>query len=134
MFTSCWLEALKITEKIIRENAFEHKKESRVKFNPWLSANLPLNNWAQGECQRCPDWPKSRWLIRWLLWHWLLKPQSLSHQHSYSGCGLHSTGLSHSTYLWKEMSISLYEIHVNYHRRSCTQWIVLIKSNLDLIV
>ena len=41
MSTSWWLEALKITEKIIRENAFEHKKEK-----PGLSANRPSNNWA----------------------------------------------------------------------------------------
>ena len=27
MSTSWWLEALKITEKIIQENAFEHKKK-----------------------------------------------------------------------------------------------------------
>ena len=33
---------LKITEKIIRENAFEHQKKK-----PGLSANQPLNNWAQ---------------------------------------------------------------------------------------
>ena len=32
---------LKITQKIIRENAFEQKK------NPRLSANRPSNNWAQ---------------------------------------------------------------------------------------
>ena len=39
---------LKITEKIIRENAFEHKKKKkRVKFNPGLSANRPSNDWAQ---------------------------------------------------------------------------------------
>ena len=31
----------KITEKIIRENAFEHKKKK-----PGLSANRPSNNWA----------------------------------------------------------------------------------------
>ena len=41
MSTSWWLEALKITEKIIWE------KETRVKFNPGLSANRPSNNWAQ---------------------------------------------------------------------------------------
>ena len=42
------MEALKITEKIIRENAFEHtqKKETRVTFNRGLSANRPSNNWA----------------------------------------------------------------------------------------
>jgi len=35
------------TEKIIRENTFEHKKkETRVKFNPGLSANPPSSNWA----------------------------------------------------------------------------------------
>ena len=40
---------LKITEKIIQENAFEQqqKKEAWVKFNPGLSANRPSNNWAQ---------------------------------------------------------------------------------------
>ena len=38
----------KIREKIIHENAFEQKKkETRVKFNPGLSANWPSNNWAQ---------------------------------------------------------------------------------------
>ena len=37
----------KITEKIIQENAVEKsEKESRVKFNPGLSANRPSNNWA----------------------------------------------------------------------------------------
>ena len=42
------LKVLKITEKIIRENTFEHKKkETGVKFNPRLSANRPLNNWSQ---------------------------------------------------------------------------------------
>ena len=42
------MEALKITEKIIRENAFENKEnsETEVKFNPGLSANRPSNNWA----------------------------------------------------------------------------------------
>ena len=39
---------LKITEKIILENAFEQKeKETRVKFNPGLSANRPSDDWAQ---------------------------------------------------------------------------------------
>ena len=39
---------LEITEKIVRENAFEQKeRESWVKFNPGLSANPPSNNWAQ---------------------------------------------------------------------------------------
>ena len=40
-----WLKALKITEKIIRENAFELKKKK-----PGLSANRPSNNWAQSFC------------------------------------------------------------------------------------
>ena len=31
----------------MRENAFEHKKETLAKFNPRLSANQPSNNWAQ---------------------------------------------------------------------------------------
>ena len=31
-----------VTNKFIRENAFEHKKEK-----PGLSANRPSNNWAQ---------------------------------------------------------------------------------------
>ena len=35
------IESSKITEKIIRENAFEHKKKK-----PGLSANRPSNNWA----------------------------------------------------------------------------------------
>ena len=42
MSTSWWLEALQITEKIIRENDFEHKKKK-----PRLSANWASNNWAQ---------------------------------------------------------------------------------------
>ena len=42
------IEALKIAQKIIRENAFEHEKETWVKFNPGLSANRSSNNWAQG--------------------------------------------------------------------------------------
>ena len=36
------MEALKITEKIIRENAFGQKKKK-----PGLSANRPSKNWAQ---------------------------------------------------------------------------------------
>ena len=36
------MEALKITEEVIRENDFEHKKKK-----PGLGANRPLNNWAQ---------------------------------------------------------------------------------------
>ena len=36
----------KIAQKIIRENAFEHEKETWVKFNPGLSANRSSNNWA----------------------------------------------------------------------------------------
>ena len=44
------MEALKITENIIRVNAFEHKKKkTRVKFNSRLNANRPSNNWAQHE-------------------------------------------------------------------------------------
>ena len=36
-----------MAQKIIRENAFEHKKkEILVIFNPGLSANRPSNNWA----------------------------------------------------------------------------------------
>ena len=35
------------SSKINRENyAFELKKKNGVKFNPGLSANRPLNNWA----------------------------------------------------------------------------------------
>ena len=41
MSTSWWLEALKIAEKIIQENAFEPKKKK-----PGLSANRLSNNWA----------------------------------------------------------------------------------------
>ena len=38
---------LKITEKIIRENAFQQKEiDNRVKFSPDLSANWPSNNRA----------------------------------------------------------------------------------------
>jgi len=40
------LEALKIAQKIIRENAFEDKKKKPRLFNPGLSANQPSNNWA----------------------------------------------------------------------------------------
>ena len=36
-------ESSKNTEKIVRENYFEHKK-----MKPALSANRPSNNWAQG--------------------------------------------------------------------------------------
>ena len=48
-------EALKITEKFLRENSLEHKKKRtyRVKFNPGLSANRPSNNWA-GDCLGLP--------------------------------------------------------------------------------
>ena len=37
-----------ITEKIILENTFEHKKKkkTRIEFNPGLGANRPSNNWA----------------------------------------------------------------------------------------
>ena len=37
---------LKITEKVIRENTFEQKRETRVKFNHGLSANRRSNNWV----------------------------------------------------------------------------------------
>ena len=37
---------LKITEKVIRENTFEQKRETRVKFNHGLGANRPSNNWV----------------------------------------------------------------------------------------
>ena len=41
------IESLKLTEKIIRENAFKHKKkEPGVKFNLWLSANRSSSNWC----------------------------------------------------------------------------------------
>ena len=40
-FHKLMIESSKITEKIIRENAFEHKKKK-----PGLSANRPSNNWA----------------------------------------------------------------------------------------
>ena len=41
------MEALKITKKIIPENAFEHKKKKPgLKFNPGLRANRPSNKWA----------------------------------------------------------------------------------------
>ena len=44
--TQGWM-LLKITEKIIRENAFEQQeKGTRVKMNHGLSANRPSNNWA----------------------------------------------------------------------------------------
>ena len=35
---------LKITKKIIRENAFEQKKKEPGKFNPGLIAYRPSNN------------------------------------------------------------------------------------------
>ena len=38
------MEALKITEKIIQENAFEHKEKKPGLFNPRLSANRLSNN------------------------------------------------------------------------------------------
>ena len=54
MSTSKWLEVLKITEKIIRENAFEHTKNKHG-----LSANRPSNNWAQ-KCKHHVLRPLSR--------------------------------------------------------------------------
>ena len=39
MSTGWLLEALKLTEKIVRENGFEHKKKT-----PGLKANRPSNN------------------------------------------------------------------------------------------
>ena len=47
---SLWLDALKGIEKILRENAFEQKKEKpRLKVNPRvISANGPSNNRALG--------------------------------------------------------------------------------------
>ena len=36
----------RITEKIIRKNAFEQEKKTRVKFN----SNRPSNNWVQENC------------------------------------------------------------------------------------
>ena len=44
------MEALKIAEKIIRENAFEHeKKKPGLHLTPGsLSTNRPSNNWALG--------------------------------------------------------------------------------------
>ena len=46
---SLWLDALKGIEKILRENAFEQKKEKpRLKVNPRVSANGPSNNRALG--------------------------------------------------------------------------------------
>ena len=37
---------LKTTQKIIRENVFEQKKEPGLNFNSGLSADRPSNNWA----------------------------------------------------------------------------------------
>ena len=38
-----------MTQKIIRENAFElKKKKPGLNLTPGLSANRPSNNWAQG--------------------------------------------------------------------------------------
>ena len=45
---------LKITEKIIQENAFEQKKKRpRFEFNPGLSSNWPSKKWAQGGVRHC---------------------------------------------------------------------------------
>ena len=96
------------SSKINKENYprkcfWTQEKETQVKFNPGLSANRPSNTGSRVSV--------SIVLIgQSHFWHWLLKPQSLSQQHSYSG--LHSTGLFH---------LYMYEIHVNYHRRSCTK-------------
>ena len=52
-----WLDALKRTEKIIRENAFEQKKK-----NPWLEFNLGLaliGHWTR--CRAMNIWVS--WLI-----------------------------------------------------------------------
>ena len=41
------MEALKITEETVWENAFEHrKKKAGLNLNPALSTNRPSNNWA----------------------------------------------------------------------------------------
>ena len=40
----------RVTEKIIRKNAFEQEKKTRVKFNSGLSSNRPSNNWVQENC------------------------------------------------------------------------------------
>ena len=42
------MEALKIAQKNIRENAFEHKKEKPgLNVTPGYALNRPSNNWAQ---------------------------------------------------------------------------------------
>ena len=41
------MEALKITENFPRKCFRTQERETRVKFNPGLSANRPSNNWAQ---------------------------------------------------------------------------------------
>ena len=41
----------KITEKTIRKCFWTKEKETRVKFNPGLSANRPSNNWVQVSCR-----------------------------------------------------------------------------------
>ena len=51
---------LKITKKITHENAFEQHERNRVKFNPGLSANQPLNNWSLSKTKRGYGWISSR--------------------------------------------------------------------------
>jgi len=41
-------------ENYPRKCFWTHEKETRVRFNPGLSANRPSNNWAQGLSQRAP--------------------------------------------------------------------------------
>ena len=72
------MEALKITEKIVRENTFKHKKkEAGVKFNPGLSTNQPLGNWAQRFSFVCgTDYANPVKLLLIGLHHILIKQQS----------------------------------------------------------
>lgn len=47
MTTNWWLDVLKRIKKIIWENALEKKKiETRIKIEPQVSTNCPLNSWA----------------------------------------------------------------------------------------
>ena len=51
---------------LIRENAFEQEMENRVKFNPGLSANGPLNNWALEQLNDLHHWTVGKTEKTWL--------------------------------------------------------------------
>ena len=57
---SWWLDGLKNNrENYPRKCFWTKEKETRVKFNPGLSANRPSNNWAQGFQEVCRPIPSS---------------------------------------------------------------------------